>query len=132
MADHQESDTVKMHMADVWQMLRDKVDQHGVQFWILEKDYALSYLLKAISTADYLQDALVLKGGTALRKLYFPDYRFSEDLDFTTRQVGPISELDAKFSSAMQKAEELLQENGPFRIEHGPMTTREPHPGGQS
>ncbi|CAN5145726.1 hypothetical protein BH20BAC1_BH20BAC1_03460 [soil metagenome] len=25
----------------------------------------------------------VFKGGTCLRKCYFPDYRFSEDLDFT-------------------------------------------------
>lgn len=26
---------------------------------------------------------LIFKGGTCLRKCYFPDYRFSEDLDFT-------------------------------------------------
>ncbi len=29
------------------------------------------------------RDALVFKGGTALKRCYFGDYRFSEDLDFT-------------------------------------------------
>jgi predicted nucleotidyltransferase component of viral defense system len=28
---------------------------------------------------------LTLKGGTSLRKIYFPDHRLSEDLDFTYR-----------------------------------------------
>jgi predicted nucleotidyltransferase component of viral defense system len=32
---------------------------------------------------DVLRDTLVFKGGTALKKCYFGDYRFSEDLDFT-------------------------------------------------
>jgi predicted nucleotidyltransferase component of viral defense system len=27
---------------------------------------------------------LIFKGGTCLRKCYFPNYRFSEDLDFTS------------------------------------------------
>jgi predicted nucleotidyltransferase component of viral defense system len=30
-----------------------------------------------------LRDLLAFKGGTALKKIYFPDYRYSEDLDFT-------------------------------------------------
>ena len=76
-------------MATVRQLLRQQADLHGVQFWIVEKDYALSYLLMAISTTEDLGDALVLKGGTALRKLYFRDYRFSEDLDYSTDRIGP-------------------------------------------
>jgi hypothetical protein len=118
-------------MATVRQLLRTQVDLLGVPFWVVEKDYALSYLLKAISMTDDLGDALVLKGGTALRKLYFRDYRFSEDLDYSTRQIDPIAGLDAKINRAVQNAEELLQEKGPFRIEHEPMALRDPHPGGQ-
>jgi uncharacterized protein len=30
-----------------------------------------------------LREVLVFKGGTALRRCWFKDYRFSEDLDFT-------------------------------------------------
>ncbi|MFZ1678319.1 MAG: nucleotidyl transferase AbiEii/AbiGii toxin family protein, partial [Saprospiraceae bacterium] len=37
---------------------------------------------------------LIFKGGTCLRKCYFPDYRFSEDLDFTSRHSDFI--LDQK------------------------------------
>lgn len=32
---------------------------------------------------DSLRETLVFKGGTALRKCDFGDYRFSEDLDFS-------------------------------------------------
>ena len=49
----------------------------------IEKDYVLSWLLFAISKNRTLYNALVFKGGTLLKKAYFEDYRFSEDLDFT-------------------------------------------------
>jgi predicted nucleotidyltransferase component of viral defense system len=39
--------------------------------------------LFAISKNEILNKALVFKGGTVLKKAYFEDYRFSEDLDFT-------------------------------------------------
>jgi len=49
----------------------------------IEKDYVLSWILFAISKNKILSNALVFKGGTVLKKAYFEDYRFSEDLDFT-------------------------------------------------
>lgn len=49
----------------------------------IEKDYVLSWVLYAISKNNILNKALVFKGGTVLKKAYFEDYRFSEDLDFT-------------------------------------------------
>jgi len=49
----------------------------------IEKDYVLSWLLFAISKNKILYSTLVFKGGTVLKKAYFEDYRFSEDLDFT-------------------------------------------------
>ena len=119
-------------MATIRQLIRSKSDLHGVQHWVVEKDYALGYLLKAISLTDNLGDTLVLKGGTAIRKLYFSSYRFSEDLDYSTLEVGPVAELDTKFNRAVKNAENLLQENGPFRIEYEPLVLREPHPEGQS
>lgn len=56
----------------------------GVGDRVIEKDYVLSWLLVAIAQST-LRDQLVFKGGTALKKCYYPDYRFSEDLDFTLR-----------------------------------------------
>jgi predicted nucleotidyltransferase component of viral defense system len=49
----------------------------------IEKDYVLSWLLFAISKNEILYNTLVFKGGTVLKKAYFEDYRFSEDLVFT-------------------------------------------------
>jgi predicted nucleotidyltransferase component of viral defense system len=37
---------------------------------------------------QHFEDSLAFKGGTCLRKCYFPDYRFSEDLDFTSITDG--------------------------------------------
>lgn len=48
----------------------------------IEKDYVLTWTLLAIA-ASPLRDRLAFKGGTALKKVYVADYRFSEDLDFT-------------------------------------------------
>lgn len=49
----------------------------------IEKDYVLSWVLFAISKNTILNKVLAFKGGTVLKKAYFEDYRFSEDLDFT-------------------------------------------------
>ncbi|MEI7832804.1 MAG: nucleotidyl transferase AbiEii/AbiGii toxin family protein [bacterium] len=56
----------------------------GSPLQVIEKDYALSYILAGIASHDLLAHALIFKGGTALKKLYFGHYRFSEDLDFST------------------------------------------------
>ncbi len=49
---------------------------------ILEKDYVLTWILLGIANSD-MYPLLAFKGGTALKKIYFPGYRYSEDLDFT-------------------------------------------------
>ena len=49
---------------------------------VIEKDYCLTWFLIGLSKSS-LKDKLVFKGGTCLRRCYFKDYRFSEDLDFT-------------------------------------------------
>lgn len=48
----------------------------------IEKDYALTIILAKLSEADFAEE-LVFKGGTAIKKAYFSEARFSEDLDFT-------------------------------------------------
>ncbi|MFH0896046.1 MAG: nucleotidyl transferase AbiEii/AbiGii toxin family protein [Bacteroidota bacterium] len=49
----------------------------------IEKDYIISWILFGISRNVFLNQHLVFKGGTVLKKVYFNEYRFSEDLDFT-------------------------------------------------
>ena len=48
-----------------------------------EKDYFLAIALQTIYDSS-LKERLVFKGGTALHHCYLPQYRFSEDLDFTS------------------------------------------------
>jgi len=56
----------------------------GFDVTVLEKDYCLGWFLKGLSENSALHENLGFKGATAIKKAYFPDYRFSEDLDFTS------------------------------------------------
>jgi uncharacterized protein len=60
---------------------------------VLERDYCLSWFLVGLSRSP-LRDHLAFKGGTALKKCYFADYRFSEDLDFTLVEETPWEEIE--------------------------------------
>ncbi|MCZ7384769.1 MAG: nucleotidyl transferase AbiEii/AbiGii toxin family protein [Candidatus Methanoperedens sp.] len=71
--------------------LRRRARKTGFDVVTLEKDYALTWLLSGIYWEDSkLRDLLIFKGGTAIRKIYFPEWRLSEDLDFTIiQEVDP-------------------------------------------
>ena len=56
---------------------------------VLERDYCLAWFLVGLSRSR-VREKLVFKGGTALKRCYFGDYRFSEDLDFTLVEELPI------------------------------------------
>ena len=61
--------------------LRRLAGKHHISLGVLEKDYALTNLLSIIANFPKV-DKMVFKGGTALKKIYFENFRFSEDLDF--------------------------------------------------
>lgn len=63
--------------------IQNKARDLGVRDQQIEKDYILSWILQGIAQHEQLSTAIVFKGGTVLKKVYFEDYRFSEDLDFT-------------------------------------------------
>ena len=50
----------------------------------IDKDWVLGHFMDAIYSVKGLKETLIFKGGTCLKKCYLPDYRFSEDLDFTS------------------------------------------------
>ena len=104
----------------------------GLPWEILEKDYILSWVLAGISRVDALRDTLIFKGGTALKKCYFGDYRFSEDLDFSAVGNFPIGEaMEKAIQEACATAVKLLEEYAPVEIICERYTERELHPGGQ-
>jgi predicted nucleotidyltransferase component of viral defense system len=59
---------------------------------VLERDYCLAWFLIGLSRSS-LREHLVFKGGTALKRCYFGDYRFSEDLDFTLASEIPLESI---------------------------------------
>jgi Nucleotidyl transferase AbiEii toxin, Type IV TA system len=52
-------------------------------------------IVSSAATLHHLGSAnpCAAQGGTALKRCYFADYRFSENLDFTIRQVLPFGEI---------------------------------------
>ena len=78
----------------------------GVEPRIVELDYALGWALRGIAGHESLRRRLVFKGATCLRKCYFPDYRFSEDLDFTATERFGWEEFEEAVGEAFAQAGE--------------------------
>ncbi len=87
---------------------------------VIERDYCLSWFLFGLAHSP-LRQLLVFKGGTALRRCHFQDYRFSEDLDFTLTEERPLSDIIEHFDDLF---EWINDESG---IEFGLGKQEEPH-----
>jgi len=81
--------------------LRALAIKYGVTLSTVERDYAQNWLLKNLIDVN-----MALKGGTGLRKVYFKDYRFSDDLDFTLLDNIGERILTDKISNAIMKAKD--------------------------
>lgn len=101
----------------------------------IEKDYVLSWVLHAVA-ASPLQSQLAFKGGTAIKKMYVPEYRFSEDLDFTivdpeitnsvlqsaTESLFPWLKREANLTLAIRKVDVHSSGNPAFYLNYiGPL-----------
>lgn len=65
---------------------------------IIEKDYVLGWILAAIQNQKNIFENWIFKGGTCLKKCYFDNYRFSEDLDFSLIDPSQVNEKFLKDS----------------------------------
>lgn len=83
--------------------IHNKAREVGVRDQQIEKDYILSWILQGIAQHEKLSTTITFKGGTLLKKVYFEDYRFSEDLDFT------LLDNDASASSAQVTNEQIFE-----------------------
>ena len=87
--------------------IQQKANALGVRDQQIEKDYILSWILFGISKHEQLSKAIVFKGGTVLKKVYFEDYRFSEDLDFTLQNAEiSIEQIFAWFKEVFEFIED--------------------------
>jgi uncharacterized protein len=111
--------------------LRSEAGRLGAPIDVVERDYALGHVLAAVYGRPVLAEALVFKGGTALKKAYFGDYRFSVDLDFTA-SGGPRGDaLLAEVSHVAEGAATTLAEHGPFEVIAERRRETSGHPSGQ-
>lgn len=71
----------------------------GVHIAHVQRDYVFGWLLKCISEDPYLGPLLTLKGATCFRKIYLPESRYSDDLDFSC-----VSMIDERaFAEALNR-----------------------------
>jgi len=113
------------------QLLKNIARRAGVPYETVLKDYAIGHLLSAIAEEPSLASTLVMKGGTALKKLYFGDYRFSEDLGFSCVDAPRGDALESALRTAATTARASMSAAGEFSVAVERVTHREAHPGGQ-
>ena len=75
---------------------------------VLERDYCLSWFLTGLSKSP-LKDFLIFKGGTCIKKCYVPDYRFSEDIDFTMMKSKSFEDIQAYLNVVYER---IYQDSG--------------------
>lgn len=78
----------------------------------IERDYVLNHLLATISVD--ISEA-IFRGGTALARVYWPDFRLSEDLDFI--HPSGIKDLEPRLRDVIAKAAELTSR--PLELDFG-------------
>eukprot|EP01132_Coremiostelium_polycephalum_P000294 gene294-383_t len=87
----------------------------GLLLSTIEKDYVLGLLIWSFTQNSNLNTQWIFKGGTCLKKCYFKDYRFSEDLDYTLIPEAPI---DPNYiHKELSVCSELLLERFGLRID---------------
>ena len=89
----------------------ERVHHWGLREDVVEKDYVLGWILWGIGSDPQLSESWVFKGGTCLKKCFIETYRFSEDLDFTVLEKGPI-EPDEVQEAMSRILDRVNQESG--------------------
>ena len=88
---------------------KDEIQAKSLEFGIhqanVQRDYVFGWLLVGLYTESPLKDILVLKGGNCFRKAYFPNTRFSHDLDFSTESAVDEAQLRVEFNKVCEFVE---------------------------
>ena len=93
--------------------IRDAALRQKIPQLVIEKDYAISYILAGVTSQTILNETLIFKGGTALKKFFFGDYRFSEDLDFSAKNFSLTSnQLETVLQKAVDETYRLILNKG--------------------
>ena len=58
----------------------------------IEKDYIISWILHCLSKSTF-KDDFTFYGGTAIKRMYFEDHRFSEDIDLLSSKKYSLDQI---------------------------------------
>lgn len=109
--------------------LQERALEWGLTEEVVEKDYALGWLLWGIGSAPALRDRWAFKGGTCLKKCFIETYRFSEDLDFTVLDDRSLEPADL-LPVLSEMLDSVEQETGITLLNRPPVVKL--RPGGRS
>lgn len=87
--------------------IRQVARKEEVEPVIVERDYALGWVIAGCFQQGIGRGLWIFKGGTCLKKCYFPDYPFSEDLDFTLTARLSLEDIGRTLAGAARWAEEV-------------------------
>ena len=87
----------------------------NISFLYVEKDYWVSYILKALSQSEHIEQA-IFKGGTALSKAYRVIERFSEDIDLAVISTDMTSNQTKKLIKRIEKS--IVDDNFEEIVDH--------------
>ena len=79
--------------------LRRLAGQANVDPMLQDLDYAIGWFVAGLFSQSRAAASCVFKGGTCLRKCYFPSYRFSEDVDVTLTRHWDEADVQAMVQS---------------------------------
>jgi predicted nucleotidyltransferase component of viral defense system len=77
-----------------------QAERLGIHTAHVERDYVFGWLLKAFYENSYLSKLLVFKGGNCMRKAYYPETRYSSDLDFSIESALDLSRVKDEINRA--------------------------------
>lgn len=69
----------------------------------IEKDYFISWVLACLSKSPLMQH-FIFYGGTAIKRMYFEDHRFSEDIDLISSKKFTLSDISEMMLTSFKYA----------------------------
>src|SRR3990167_5812053 len=88
------------------------VDQSGIPFEIIEKDFWVVWVLERLFSLADLREHLTFKGGTSLSKVYDVIQRFSEDVDLSIeKEFFGFNNANDPEKAMSKKKQQVILEN---------------------
>jgi len=69
--------------------INEMAKRFNVSSDVIEKDYVISWILCCLTKCRLARN-FIFYGGTAIKRIYFEDHRYSEDIDLLTKEKWSV------------------------------------------